>query len=161
LLNLNDLNPTDTSSLFESLEKILKTNSSQLLEAFVNSLSELYPMFGVTFLFKLMEVFMNTLTVNLVTFSLTESIENVTTLYIFSNIFLEARKELALALRQLSIRGDISTPVAYVSHLLESNDFVHNAVTTHWLDQLISEEVQIEKKPDSWLVVTCGALFKV
>ncbi len=104
---------------------------------------------------------MNTLTVNLVTFSLTESIENVTTLYIFSNIFLEARKELALALRQLSIRGDISTPVAYVSHLLESNDFVHNAVTTHWLDQLISEEVQIEKKPDSWLVVTCGALFKV
>eukprot|EP01117_Protostelium_nocturnum_P006363 TRINITY_DN2299_c0_g1_i1.p1 TRINITY_DN2299_c0_g1~~TRINITY_DN2299_c0_g1_i1.p1 ORF type:complete len:2212 (+),score=828.58 TRINITY_DN2299_c0_g1_i1:166-6801(+) len=71
-----------------------------------------------------------------------------------------ARKELVIALKEISIRGDISTPVAYVAHLIETDTFKDNAVSTQWLDSLIAAAVQIEKAPDAWLVILCGALYK-
>lgn len=71
----------------------------------------------------------------------------------------ESRKELIVGLTELSIRGDISTPVAYVTYLLETDIFKNNQVTTEWLDHLIANDVH-EEKPDPWLVVLCGALFK-
>ncbi|PRP78454.1 hypothetical protein PROFUN_13687 [Planoprotostelium fungivorum] len=70
-----------------------------------------------------------------------------------------ARRELFIALKELSIRGDISTPVAYVSYLIETDTFKSNRVTTQWLDRLIADHIQVEQTLDSWLVVLCGAFY--
>ena len=48
-----------------------------------------------------------------------------------------ARRNLVLALRDLSIRGAIHTSVEYVSKMLESDDFVANNLDTFWLDERI------------------------
>lgn len=53
----------------------------------------------------------------------------------------EARRNMVLALKELSIRGDISTTVDYISKLIELEDFVNNDIDTGWLDQLIKENV--------------------
>jgi acetyl-CoA carboxylase / biotin carboxylase 1 len=53
----------------------------------------------------------------------------------------QARRNMALALKELSIRGDISTTVDYISKLIELNDFVNNDIDTGWLDTLIKENV--------------------
>uniref|UniRef100_A0A7S1BIY5 Acetyl-CoA carboxylase n=1 Tax=Corethron hystrix TaxID=216773 RepID=A0A7S1BIY5_9STRA len=53
-----------------------------------------------------------------------------------------ARKNMALALKELSIRGDISTNVDYISHLIEMEDFVENRIDTAWLDRLIKADAQ-------------------
>eukprot|EP01114_Cavostelium_apophysatum_P005452 TRINITY_DN1646_c0_g1_i1.p1 TRINITY_DN1646_c0_g1~~TRINITY_DN1646_c0_g1_i1.p1 ORF type:complete len:2220 (-),score=642.37 TRINITY_DN1646_c0_g1_i1:15-6674(-) len=71
----------------------------------------------------------------------------------------ESRRDLIVALKNLSIRGDISTIVAYGCFLLETDVFKRNAVTTGWLDGLIEKAVH-EEKPDTLLVVVCGALFR-
>ncbi|KAK5578910.1 hypothetical protein RB653_008585 [Dictyostelium firmibasis] len=71
----------------------------------------------------------------------------------------EARKTIILGLKEISIRGDIRTPVEYIIHLLESKDFKDNNINTGWLDQLISEKIQT-KKPDTMIVVLCGAIYK-
>ena len=49
---------------------------------------------------------------------------------------------MVLALKELSIRGDISTTVDYISKLIELNDFVNNEIDTAWLDTLIKENVE-------------------
>ena len=54
----------------------------------------------------------------------------------------QARRNMVLALKELSIRGDISTTVAYISKLIELDDFVHNNIDTGWLDALIKENVE-------------------
>jgi len=54
----------------------------------------------------------------------------------------DARRNMALALKELSIRGDISTNVDYISKLLEFDDFVSNDIDTGWLDVLIKENVE-------------------
>eukprot|EP00566_Odontella_aurita_P005774 CAMPEP_0113543724 /NCGR_PEP_ID=MMETSP0015_2-20120614/10313_1 /TAXON_ID=2838 /ORGANISM="Odontella" /LENGTH=562 /DNA_ID=CAMNT_0000443907 /DNA_START=231 /DNA_END=1915 /DNA_ORIENTATION=- /assembly_acc=CAM_ASM_000160 len=51
----------------------------------------------------------------------------------------QARRAMALALKELSIRGDISTTVDYISKLIELEDFVENRIDTGWLDALIKE----------------------
>lgn len=51
----------------------------------------------------------------------------------------EARRNMVLALKELSIRGDISTTVDYISKLIEFDDFVDNNIDTGWLDKLIKE----------------------
>ena len=43
-----------------------------------------------------------------------------------------------MALKELSIRGDISTTVDYISQLIELPDFKNNKFDTGWLDELIS-----------------------
>jgi acetyl-CoA carboxylase / biotin carboxylase 1 len=53
-----------------------------------------------------------------------------------------ARRNMVLALKELSIRGDISTTVDYISKLIELNDFVANKITTSWLDEIIKENVE-------------------
>jgi acetyl/propionyl-CoA carboxylase alpha subunit len=53
----------------------------------------------------------------------------------------EARRNMVLALKELSIRGDISTTVDYISKLIEFDDFVENRIDTGWLDRLIKANV--------------------
>lgn len=49
----------------------------------------------------------------------------------------QARRNMALALKELSIRGDISTTVNYISKLIELDDFIENNIDTGWLDGII------------------------
>lgn len=51
----------------------------------------------------------------------------------------QARRNMVLALKELSIRGDISTTVDYISNLIELDDFIENRIDTGWLDALIKE----------------------
>lgn len=53
----------------------------------------------------------------------------------------QARRNMVLALKELSIRGDISTTVDYISKLIELEDFVNNRIDTGWLDGIIKENV--------------------
>eukprot|EP01119_Soliformovum_irregulare_P013643 TRINITY_DN365_c0_g1_i1.p1 TRINITY_DN365_c0_g1~~TRINITY_DN365_c0_g1_i1.p1 ORF type:complete len:2213 (-),score=948.81 TRINITY_DN365_c0_g1_i1:73-6711(-) len=71
----------------------------------------------------------------------------------------DTRKELAIALKELSIRGEISTPVGYVCQLLETEVFKKNQANTQWLDSLIAAKTGIEQLLDPWLVVVCGAVY--
>ena len=49
----------------------------------------------------------------------------------------QARKNMVLALKELSIRGDICTTVDYISNLIQMSDFTDNHIDTGWLDKLI------------------------
>uniref|UniRef100_W4VRL7 Putative acetyl-coa carboxylase n=1 Tax=Corethrella appendiculata TaxID=1370023 RepID=W4VRL7_9DIPT len=69
----------------------------------------------------------------------------------------QARENLVIALKELSIRGDFRTTVEYLITLLETNSFLENTIDTAWLDALIAERVQSEK-PDIILGVICGSL---
>ncbi|XP_014207408.1 acetyl-CoA carboxylase isoform X3 [Copidosoma floridanum] len=69
----------------------------------------------------------------------------------------QARENLVVALKELSIRGDFRTTVEYLITLLETEAFQSNNIDTAWLDLLISERVRSDK-PDLLLAVTCGAL---
>ncbi|CAL1538931.1 unnamed protein product [Lymnaea stagnalis] len=69
----------------------------------------------------------------------------------------DARENLVVALKELSIRGDFRTTVEYLIKLLETETYQNNSITTAWLDKLIAEKVQAEK-PDFMLGVVCGAL---
>ena len=69
----------------------------------------------------------------------------------------QARENLVIALKELSIRGDFRTTVEYLITLLETDRFLDNTIDTAWLDALIAKRVQIEK-PDILLGVICGAL---
>uniref|UniRef100_A0AAR5PDP7 Acetyl-CoA carboxylase n=1 Tax=Dendroctonus ponderosae TaxID=77166 RepID=A0AAR5PDP7_DENPD len=69
----------------------------------------------------------------------------------------QARENLVIALKELSIRGDFRTTVEYLITLLETKDFQENTIDTAWLDILISEKVQADK-PNVMLAVVCGAL---
>lgn len=69
----------------------------------------------------------------------------------------QARKNLVIALKELSIRGDFRTTVEYLITLLETSRFLENTIDTAWLDALIAQRVQADK-PDLLLGVICGAL---
>jgi len=86
----------------------------------------------------------------------------------------QARRNMVLALKELSIRGDISTTVDYISKLMELVDFVDNSIDTAWLDTLIKENalspgeedkssvrrrssVQKATKPNGHLCIVLGA----
>ncbi|XP_053683269.1 acetyl-CoA carboxylase isoform X3 [Sabethes cyaneus] len=69
----------------------------------------------------------------------------------------QARENLVIALKELSIRGDFRTTVEYLITLLETNSFLENSIDTAWLDALIAERVKSDK-PDIILGVICGAL---
>lgn len=69
----------------------------------------------------------------------------------------EARKTMLLALSELAIRGEIRTTAEYLQSLLKFDDYIDNRYTTAWLDGLIARKIKLEK-PDTFLVVTCGAL---
>ncbi|KAJ3053083.1 acetyl-coenzyme-A carboxylase [Rhizophlyctis rosea] len=71
----------------------------------------------------------------------------------------DARKNLVMALKELTIRGDFRTTTEYLVKILETSTYIDNQVTTGWLDQLIAKKVEIEK-PDSILTAICGAVVK-
>ena len=54
-----------------------------------------------------------------------------------------ARRNMVLALKELSIRGDFRTTVEYLITLLETDAFHKNQFDTGWLDQLIAEKVEL------------------
>ncbi|XP_048467700.1 acetyl-CoA carboxylase [Rhincodon typus] len=66
-------------------------------------------------------------------------------------------RNMVLALKELSIRGDFRTTVQYLIKLLETESFQLNTIDTSWLDHLIADKVQAER-PDTMLGVVCGAL---
>ncbi|KAI8084162.1 acetyl-CoA carboxylase [Gilbertella persicaria] len=70
-----------------------------------------------------------------------------------------ARKNMVIALKELSIRGDFRTTVEYIIRLLETPDFEENTINTGWLDMLISKKLTAER-PDTMLAVFCGAATK-
>lgn len=71
----------------------------------------------------------------------------------------ESRKNMIIALKELSIRGDFRTTVEYLIKLLELEAFKDNTITTGWLDSLISSKLTAER-PDATLAVICGAVTK-
>ncbi|KAI0339517.1 hypothetical protein BDW22DRAFT_1361595 [Trametopsis cervina] len=71
----------------------------------------------------------------------------------------ESRKNMVVALKELSIRGDFRTTVEYLIKLLELRAFEDNTITTGWLDSLISDRLTAER-PESTLAVLCGAVTK-
>lgn len=71
----------------------------------------------------------------------------------------EARKSMVVGLKEISIRGDIRTPVEYVIHLLETPEYKQNKIHTGWLDGLIASKVN-SLKPDNMLVVLCGVMYR-
>ncbi|KAF8892047.1 acetyl CoA carboxylase [Infundibulicybe gibba] len=71
----------------------------------------------------------------------------------------ESRKNMIVALKELSIRGDFRTTVEYLIKLLELDAFKNNTITTGWLDSLISKKLTAER-PDATLAVVCGAVTK-
>ncbi|OCH83943.1 acetyl CoA carboxylase [Obba rivulosa] len=71
----------------------------------------------------------------------------------------DSRKNMVVALKELSIRGDFRTTVEYLIKLLELQAFQENTITTGWLDSLISDKLTAER-PDATLAVICGAVTK-
>jgi acetyl-CoA carboxylase/biotin carboxylase 1 len=71
----------------------------------------------------------------------------------------DARQHMVLALKELSIRGDIRTTVEYLVHMMESSDFRGNRINTAWLDARISKNITAAK-PDALLVAMIGAIWR-
>ncbi|OQR88272.1 acetyl-CoA carboxylase [Achlya hypogyna] len=71
-----------------------------------------------------------------------------------------ARKNLVLALKELSIRGEINTTVEYLVNMIETDDFRNNRISTSWLDERIArhKEVVATGRPDTLMVVLVGAM---
>ena len=69
----------------------------------------------------------------------------------------EARENLVVALKELSIRGDFRTTVEYLITLLETDAFQNNTIDTGWLDKLIAERVQ-SGRPKTSLALVCGCI---
>ena len=56
-------------------------------------------------------------------------------------IFVIIDRNLVVALKELSIRGDFLTTVEYLIKLLETPNFQSNELDTGWLDTLIADKV--------------------
>ncbi|CAG8507081.1 5656_t:CDS:2, partial [Acaulospora morrowiae] len=72
----------------------------------------------------------------------------------------QSRKNIIIALKELSIRGDFRTTVEYLIKLLETKAFEENSITTGWLDMLISEVNLTAERPEKMLAIICGAVTK-
>ncbi len=72
-----------------------------------------------------------------------------------------ARENMVLALKELSIRGDISTTVEYIGDMLQSKEFGSNSIHTGWLDERIeltsSGKVVKQSVVNPHLAVVCAA----
>lgn len=71
----------------------------------------------------------------------------------------EARENLVIALKELSIKGDFRTTVEYLITLLETEPFQNNTIDTGWLDKLIAERVP-SARPKTNLAVYCGCIHQ-
>ncbi|CAO1637783.1 unnamed protein product [Sympodiomycopsis kandeliae] len=70
----------------------------------------------------------------------------------------EARKNMIISLKELSIRGDFRTTVEYLIRLLETPTFIDNSLNTGWLDRLIVERFAAERPPRDLAVVAGAAV---
>ena len=52
-------------------------------------------------------------------------------------------RNMVLALKELSIRGDFRTTVQFLVRVMESDVFLKNRIDTAWLDNLIAENVKV------------------
>jgi acetyl-CoA carboxylase/biotin carboxylase 1 len=71
----------------------------------------------------------------------------------------QSRKNMIVALKEISIRSEFRTTVEYLIRLLETNEFTNNTINTGWLDTLISAKLTAER-PETNLAVLSGALHK-
>ena len=69
----------------------------------------------------------------------------------------QARDNLAVALKELSIRGDFRTIVEHLVMILEKHEFLNNNLNTGWLDIMIANKERADK-PEKMLSLICGAL---
>ncbi|KAF0697377.1 Aste57867_11929 [Aphanomyces stellatus] len=71
-----------------------------------------------------------------------------------------ARKNMILALKELSIRGEINTTVEYLIKMMETDDFKANRISTSWLDDRIARHKELSEhgRPDTLMVVLVGAM---
>jgi acetyl-CoA carboxylase/biotin carboxylase 1 len=69
----------------------------------------------------------------------------------------QARENLVVALKELSIRGDFRTIVEHLVMLMEKHEFLSNSLNTGWLDAIIAKKEKAEK-PNTMLALICGAL---
>lgn len=123
---------------------LFSQDSSRVLVPFKNLIFVLRKMFGVTSVLPHPVVFMNLLIPNSVTVSRGEKIENklesklqifscpyfyyfsfesILLIRIYSIIFCSFCRNLVIALKELSIRGDFRTTVEYLITLLETESF--------------------------------------
>jgi acetyl-CoA carboxylase/biotin carboxylase 1 len=77
-----------------------------------------------------------------------------------------ARRSMIVALKELSIRGEIRTTIEYIIKLLQSDDFIENTIDTSWLDgRLIKykEIAHFENSlycPPASLIALCGSALQ-
>merc|ERR1719264_1446967 len=69
----------------------------------------------------------------------------------------QARDNLVVALKELSIRGDFRTIIEHLVMILEKQEFLQNTMNTGWLDVMIANKEKAEK-PNKMLSLICGAL---
>eukprot|EP01130_Rhizamoeba_saxonica_P012625 TRINITY_DN5356_c0_g1_i1.p1 TRINITY_DN5356_c0_g1~~TRINITY_DN5356_c0_g1_i1.p1 ORF type:complete len:2154 (+),score=572.60 TRINITY_DN5356_c0_g1_i1:253-6462(+) len=69
----------------------------------------------------------------------------------------QARYNLVVVLKDISIRGDFRTTVEYLIKLMETSDFKENKIHTGWLDRLISERITPDR-PNVLEAVICSSL---
>lgn len=60
-------------------------------------------------------------------------------------IFVTFFRNMVVAMKELSIRGDFRTTVEYLIRILETESFRNNDTDTGWLDHLIAEKVQVSE----------------
>lgn len=65
------------------------------------------------------------------------------TIGIVASILLVVPRNMVLALKELSIRGDFPTTVEYLIKLLETEEFNNNTIDTGWLDMMIRKQVKV------------------
>ena len=64
---------------------------------------------------------------------------------ISKRVLILVTRNLVVALKELSIRGDFRTTVEYLTTLIETESFQNNSCDTGWLDKLISEKVRVSR----------------
>ena len=74
-----------------------------------------------------------------------------------------ARKHLIIALKEMTIYGEIRTTVNYLSKMLELPDYIENRISTEWLDGLLANNsisLNSPGGPMRFVNIVCGAVVK-
>lgn len=72
----------------------------------------------------------------------------------------QARRNMIVALKELSIRGDFQTTIEYLVMLLETESFKANKISTAWLDDIILDNRLTVERPNLFVAVFCFAVAK-
>jgi biotin carboxyl carrier protein len=74
-----------------------------------------------------------------------------------------ARKHMIMALKELTIYGEIRTTVSYLTRMLELEDYKNNKISTEWLDRLLAEGTISPGGMNGdmqFIYIVCGAVVK-